>query len=123
MANAHLFFRTVSTPKSNALYDTSAKMLARANSDTHTDLVYTLQVNKQVLAFDISDYILESIGESYSNNIIDLPKLEARLLLAKALNKDLKRPNFPFESNSSFKSLASISSSKSHSVSAEQSPV
>lgn len=73
MANAHLFFRTVSTPKSNALYDTSAKMLARSNSDTHTDLVYTLQVNKQVLAFDISDYILESIGESYSNNIIDLP--------------------------------------------------
>ena len=73
MANAHLFFRTVSTPKSNNNYENSTELLGRANSDTHTDLGYTLQVNKQVLAFDISDYILESIGESYSNNIIDLP--------------------------------------------------
>ena len=73
MANAHLFFRTLSTPKSNNNYSDSAEILARANSDTHTDLGYTLQVNKQVLAFDISDYILESIAEQYENNIIDIP--------------------------------------------------
>jgi len=75
MANAHLFFRTIGTPKSDTDYDTSTKLLNSpvAMNGTANGLGYSLSVTKQVLAFDISDYILESIGESYSNNIIDIP--------------------------------------------------
>ena len=57
MANAHLFFRTLNTPKSDSDYATSTLMSARAASATHSDLGYSLKVNQQVLAFDISDYI------------------------------------------------------------------
>ena len=75
MANAHLFFRTIGTPKSDTDYDTSTKLLESpvAMNGTANGLGYSLSVTKQVLAFDISDYILESVAEQYENNVIDIP--------------------------------------------------
>ena len=69
MANAHLFFRTVNSSQATSGCSTSSALLTKSGTNSDTGLAYS----QQVLAFDISDYILESIGESYDNNVIDIP--------------------------------------------------
>jgi hypothetical protein len=69
MANAHLFFRTINSAKTVSGCSTSTALLSKSGTNSDTGLGY----DEQVLAFGISDYILESISESYDNNVIDIP--------------------------------------------------